>query len=222
MALSAIGKSKRRAFVIFSDSLSCLQALRAHDTLDPRILKLRLRYNSLSLRGKSIAFAWIPSHVGIDGNDMADELAKSSLSYDVTPGFKLPYQDYKHRTRLLIHSKWEEDWSQQTHNKLHHIKQKIKQRNNMPMKRRDSVIYTRIRIGHTALTHRFLLSGDEKPFCVGCDTDFTIKHILTDCAAYTDMRKKYYRCTNIKDIFDVVDPTKILDFLREARLYNKL
>ena len=40
MALSAIGKSKRRAFVIFSDSLSCLQALRAHDTLDPRILNL--------------------------------------------------------------------------------------------------------------------------------------------------------------------------------------
>ena len=63
----------------------------AHDTLDPRILKLWLKYNSLSLKGKSIAFAWIPSHVGIDCNDMADELAKSSLSYDVTPGFKLPY-----------------------------------------------------------------------------------------------------------------------------------
>ena len=222
MALSSIGKSKRQAFVIMSDSLSCLQALKAHDTLDPRILKLKLKYNSLSLKGKSVVFAWIPSHVGIDGNDMADELAKESLSADVASNFKLPYQDYKHKTRLFIRSKWEEDWSKQIHNKLHHIKPKIKPRDFMPMTRRDSVIYTRIRIGHTALTHKFLLSGDEKPFCVGCDTDFTIKHILTDCAAYTDMRKKYYRCNNIKDIFDVVDPTRILDFLREARLYSKM
>ena len=90
------------------------------------------------------------------------------------------------------------------------------------MTRRDSTVYTRIRIGHSALTHRYLLSGDEKPFCVGCNTDYTIKHILTDCAAFTDVRKKYYRCTNIKDIFDVVDPNKVLDFLKESKEYNKI
>ena len=43
MALPAIGKSKRRAFVIFSDSLSCLQDI--FDVVDPtRILDFRTIY----------------------------------------------------------------------------------------------------------------------------------------------------------------------------------
>ena len=49
MALSAIGMSKRRRFVILSDSLSCLLALKAHEALDPRILKLKLEHSSLFL-----------------------------------------------------------------------------------------------------------------------------------------------------------------------------
>ena len=47
--------------------------------LKSRILKHELKYNSLSIKGKSIAFAWIPSNVGIYGNDMANELAKKEL-----------------------------------------------------------------------------------------------------------------------------------------------
>ena len=222
MALSAIGKSKRQKFVILSDSLSCLLALKAHEALDPRILKLKLKHNSLSLKGKSIVFTWIPSHVGIVGNDLADEFAKESLSMSVIPNTKLPYQDFKQKTKLLIRSEWAERWSKETRNKLHAIKPKIKPRQKLGLTRRDCVVYTRIKIGHSALTHRFLLSGDQKPFCVGCNTDFTIKHILTDCADFIDIRKRYYRCTKIKDIFDVVDPHRVLDFLREIQLYKRI
>ena len=46
------------------------------------------------------------------------------------------------------------------------------------------------------------------------------KHILTDCADFIGVRKRYYRCTKIKDIFDVVDPHRVLDFLRELQLYK--
>ena len=73
------------------DSLSCLLPLRAHETLDPRILKLKLKYYSLSLRSKSISFACIPSHVGIDGNDMIDELAKEALSANITSRMRFLY-----------------------------------------------------------------------------------------------------------------------------------
>lgn len=129
MALSTICKSSKPAFVILSDSLSsCLQALQAHETLDPRILKLKIKYNSLTLKGKSIAFAWIPSHVGIDGNDMADGLAKESLSAEISQNIKLPYQDFKQKIRFLIFSKWET--SNQIHNKLQNIKTKLKRGNN--------------------------------------------------------------------------------------------
>ena len=58
VTLSAIGKSKMRSFVISSDSLT---APRAHGMLNLRILKLKLKYNSLSFKGKSISFVWIPT-----------------------------------------------------------------------------------------------------------------------------------------------------------------
>ena len=51
-------------------------ALKTLDTQEPRILKLKLKIHELSLKNKSIILAWIPSRVGIDSNEMADELAK--------------------------------------------------------------------------------------------------------------------------------------------------
>jgi ribonuclease HI len=64
-------------FIIFSDSRSCLQALEQMEPENPivahtqHILKLmKYKYK------KDIIFCWIPSHIGIQGNERADLLAK--------------------------------------------------------------------------------------------------------------------------------------------------
>ena len=91
MALTAIQSSEDSHFVIFSDSLSCLMALQNYDTLDPRIIKLKNLVHSLTLTGKHVVFAWIPSHIGLDGNEMANELAKQSLTpQGILNNIKLP------------------------------------------------------------------------------------------------------------------------------------
>ena len=46
-------------------------------------------YTILAKNGKNIIFCWIPSHVGILGNEKADSAAKSALSLPVTR-MKLP------------------------------------------------------------------------------------------------------------------------------------
>ena len=102
MALTAIHPSEDTNFVIFSDSLSCLTALKNYDTLDPRIIKLKTLAHSLTLAGKTIIFVWIPSHVGLDGNDMADELAKQSLTSEEIHNIKLPHSDYKPKIKHLF------------------------------------------------------------------------------------------------------------------------
>ena len=79
------------------------------------------------------------------------------------------------------------------------------------------MVLTRLRIGHSALTHRYILSQDDKPFCVSCNTDLTIKHILVNCTEFNDTRKKHFKCTNMKNIFDIIDPKKILSFLKEIK-----
>ena len=80
MALNTIKQSRKSSFLIPSDSLSCLTALKAYKTLDPKILKLKIKINALTKNGKTIVFLWIPGHAGITGNELADELAKHALS----------------------------------------------------------------------------------------------------------------------------------------------
>ena len=222
MALKTIQTSEASKFVIFSDSLSCLLALKNYNTLDPRIVKLKTLAHSLTSTGKSVTFAWIPSHVGLDGNEMADELAKQSLTSEEISDIKLPHSDYKPKIKQFIFSEWDDNWSMETSNKLHKIQPKLKKQIRPQLSRRDSVILTRLRIGHSALTHNYILSQDDKPFCISCNVDLTIKHILTNCTEFDDTRKKYYKSTNIKHIFDIVNPKKILNFLKEINLYKKI
>jgi len=53
------------------------------------------------------------------------------------------------------------------------------------------VIIHRLRIGHTQLTHSYLLSGTDQPECSACHCPLTVKHILIECPALTSTRNKH-------------------------------
>ena len=44
-----------------------------------------------------------------------------------------------------------------------------------------TVLLNRLRIGHTRLTHSFLLSGDDLHECGTYQCPLTVKHILVEC-----------------------------------------
>ena len=221
MALDIVKKSSKKSFLILTDSLSCLKALQHSDNSDTRILKLRLKIDSL-LTKKQITLAWLPSHIGIDGNELADTAAKEALELEEIKIKRLHYTDYRKKVREHVHSLWEERWAAQVGNKLHELKPKLQPRKPSLLPRKDCVKFTRLKIGHTSLTHRFLLAGEESPECVSCNCKLTIRHLLLECIEFSNMRQKYYRYNNLKHLFDCTQPKKILDFLREVGLYNKL
>jgi ribonuclease HI len=47
------------------------------------VKKLLLQFHDI-LKAKDVKFYWIPSHVGIRGNEKVDALAKRSLHFTVT------------------------------------------------------------------------------------------------------------------------------------------
>ena len=61
MALEIIDNSSQSSFLVISDSLSCLISLNQINTLDPIILKLKLKFHILNQKGKNIKFVLIPS-----------------------------------------------------------------------------------------------------------------------------------------------------------------
>jgi len=93
---------------------------------------------------------------------------------------------------------------------------------NNPDLRRDAVIVNRLKIGHSRLTHSYLVSGDDKPTCTKCDAVLTVKHILLDCLELLDVWLKYFTASSLKDIFESVDDQIIIDFIKDAHFYHQL
>ena len=89
MALDyVVNNSLENKFVIFSDSLSVLKSLNHTSSKNPKIQNVIEKHHELS-KTKGILFCWLPSHVGIQGNEAADVKAKASLDLEIS-NFKLP------------------------------------------------------------------------------------------------------------------------------------
>ena len=84
LALDTITESGDDHFIIFSDSLSVLLSLHNRKMDNPLILQLLQKLFHLSCVNKTIHLCWIPSHIGIRGNEAADMAAKESLDQDIT------------------------------------------------------------------------------------------------------------------------------------------
>jgi len=80
----------------------------------------------------------------------------------------------------------------------------------------------RLRIGHTRLTHSFLLSGDALLECGTCQCPLTVKHILVVCVDLKDVRNKHFVASSMKDLFDNIEAHKIIVFVKETRFYKHL
>ena len=71
------------------------------------------------------------------------------------------------------------------------------------------MIINRLRIGHTRLTHSYLLAGGDQPECVTCQCSLTVKHILIECSDFRDIRNKYFVASTMKDVFEQVSMRNI-------------
>ena len=88
--------------------------------------------------------------------------------------------------------------------------------------RRDQSVFNRCRIGHSRLTHEFLLKGEPPPECIPCNCPLTIKHLLIECVDFNDVRQRFYQAPSLQDLFKTVKPEVILEFLKAAALYRLL
>ena len=83
IALYHIRDQSEKQFIIYSDSLSVLKSLKDLHHRNPLIQQILKKYYYLSA-SKEIVFCWLPSHVNIRGNELADSEAKSALSLVIT------------------------------------------------------------------------------------------------------------------------------------------
>jgi len=109
-----------------------------------------------SISDGSIVVVWIPGYVGLADNSAADSTAKAALLMPVS-SLTVPHSIYKSQIRIQALRQWQLRWNSETENKWHSIEPRVNVINMLRLPRRDQVIFHRLRIGHTYLTHGHLL-----------------------------------------------------------------
>ena len=188
----------------------------------------------LTNEGYIIKFCWIPSHVGIQGNEIADKLAKAALNNPELTQRTVPYTDFIPKVKTYIRNLWKQRWiknksDMDNGNKLFMFNPDIQPFYINGLCRKDGVVIHRIRIGHSRLTHSFLMEDalKRKPRCNFCynerlriSHELTVKHIMIECKHFNNIRLRYHNAKNMGDLFERFPLRYIIEFLKESGLYN--
>ena len=118
LALDVVNNSNEDKYIMCVDSLSCLQAIEHQHIDHPLVLDVLDKCSALI--NKTVLFCWVPSHVGIRGNELADAATKAALNEALTI-MTLPYSDFKPLVKRFIRGKWSDFRATQINNKLHSV-----------------------------------------------------------------------------------------------------
>ncbi|GFR21153.1 RNase H domain-containing protein [Trichonephila clavata] len=190
IVIEHISLSRGKKFIIYTDSLSALQSIVSlHSSSHPILVDITYALAN-HLKKKDIRFCWIPGHAGITGNELADIAARSATGS--SERFPIPHFDLKACFRQKLQSVWQSNWDQQTENKLDSFMPVLAPTVPSSSNRLEQVIWTRLRLGHTRLTHRHLLFGEPPPYCEVYNVLLSVKHILCDCPHSNHLRHRLF------------------------------
>ena len=171
-------------FLLLTDSLTSLHSLTDPYSTNPLVQRIHLTLLTLNSINSNITFVWIPGHIGLPEHDAVDRAAKQALLFSqLTDNTPAPVSDYKNHYRSLILQSWYTFWKNQQYNKLLPIKQTpTPWMSSLRDSRREEVILTRLRIGHTRITHSHLLNPESPTpsSCPHChQQNLTAAHIFS-------------------------------------------
>ena len=190
---------------------------------------IRNTLHKLKQRNVDVNLCWIPSHIGIEGNEKADRLAKEAVNLPRLTE-QLPIEDYLVYIKRVVKNSWQEKWNMvPLTNKLRNIKDTVNPwlSSCQPKNRREETILTRLRIGHTNLTHGYLMCTPHAPvpICNTCHTQISVSHILTECQDYAQWRHLLLKSTNLREILSEnkkFSSFNLFKFLERYNLYHKI
>ena len=206
-ALDIVALSEFNKYVIYTDSKSAIDCLLQFEPSHPIAKQIQSSIHQiLTRRNTRIEVCWVPSHVGIPGNEFADKAAKEAAASPPTAAH-VPAADFIPHLKMMSRSKWQREWdSLNTPNKLKEIKTDVTEwKSAYGENRSEEVTITRLRIGHTNITHSYLMTNPSGPIpqCGPCGATLTVKHMLAECPRMKAIREKHFKEKSLKEILHV-------------------
>ena len=210
--------------LILTDSLSSIQALQLpHKSNHHLVLKIASLISDSP--PNKIVIQWIPSHMGIKGNELADSLAKESLNlnyitntgYNLTDAIRISTNHLK-QTFLKICNPCH-------HNNYISFTNSDKIPMHLTLPRPQQVTLTRLYLRVTKLTHLHIITKEPPKVCPHCsDIQASLYHIFIECPAYNQARQALISHCNSQNLnFNIdtilsaiVPPHLILDYIKNT------
>ena len=174
---------------IYSDSLSSLMAIQDRNSDTPMVIQIQDILVQLRRLGMAVKLSWVKAHIGIDGNERADQLAKSCLTPEAEMvELEAPLSFAKRHIRIVERINWNKDWRCTKNGSwTRRIFPTVERRRRAGQFQLDFVL-TQFLSGHGKFGEyltRFNRRDD--PSCE-CDGFQDPEHLLFDCPLLDDLR----------------------------------
>ena len=197
--LKSIKQHPPQDWVLFTDSKTALQLIQSNkrnsNNLVEEIKTILLKLNE----HQSVIMHWVKAHVNIDGNEIADKVAKEEHNINKSELLPLSILEALILLKRRSYTLWDDIW-RSTCNDSGKGLFTLQLRNNIEdglaielAERRLDVAFNRLRLGHAGVRkhlHRFGLS--DSSLCEFCLVEDDIEHYLIDCDKYISQRMNYF------------------------------
>ena len=215
--------------VILSDSLSALQAISSYKYEQSLVLEILYLLKHLERKRIHVYFEWIPSHIGLHGNEIVDQLANKAtkrkcIDFDIPKNRK----EHEHDNKYECIQDWQRIWDISTNGRyLYVIQNKV---NNFyfpkNLNRKDETTLHQFRLGKCPLNvylHELKKHDDGK--CSYCNVLETIHHYIFECKRYEQLRrpmvqgiKKPYHISELLNSENNIQA--LLTFVRKSKRFT--
>lgn len=215
---------------IMSDSQAAIRAISSAMISSRLVLNCATRLNELGSRNR-VKIYWVPGHINIYGNEMADELARRGASTPLNGSAPcgIIIATIKKMIADETHKKWMAEWANLPgcrHSKIalgNFNKRRTEACISLPKNRLR--ILTGLLTGHCRLRkHLSTMKIRDDDQCRFCHSEQeTPLHLLTECLALLSRRRDLLGCYRMKVAeLRLISPRSILDFIEACGLLELL
>lgn len=214
--LAAVSTESERPTLIITDSASALDALKSQIQKHPWIQAITNIVNQRTV------FMWVPSHVGIPGNEEADRMANLGRQGRLFTN-KVPAHDIKHWISNVIRNTWDSEWFASRSLFIRKVKPSTMAWEDRQDWREQRVV-SRLRSGHTRATHNFGNTTNFKRQCPECEEYCSVEHLLSICPSTEPFRAANEISTNVDEALanNPAAEARIIGFCKDFRIFHNI
>ena len=190
-------KIKHKEIHLFVDCQPAIRTIFSTTMPDANIalvVECRQMVKSLDENNK-LSVHWIPGHKGIQGNEIADKLAKEAAAEMVGKpeevySRKITKKELSAMMKTKANEKWQRRYENTSSNEnFDEIYPKVVRKPTIKRERTMEVLINQLQTGHCKLNyHMSKIDSETSAKCDHCNVSETVKHLLFDCDEYETAR----------------------------------